>query len=243
MIDIHCHILPGLDDGSGNFSDSIEMAKLAADSGTRSIVVTPHCNVPNMFENYWTTEIQSVLDRLQKEVNARKIPVTFLPGQEIFLASDFITYIKQGKLIPINYSRYLLVEFSSYENASISIRKLQKILAEGFVPIVAHPERYSFVHEHEDIVYRMKELGCLVQINKGSLKGRFGRKAMKCAFEILENRDADFVASDGHSQYSRTPYLADAYEIICDRFSSDYADFLLNDNPHKVLMNKPIHAY
>ena len=243
MIDIHCHILPGIDDGSGNFSDSIEMAKLAAASGTRSIVVTPHCNVPNMFGNYWTPEIQAVFDRLQKEVDERNIPITFLPGQEIFLASDFIPLIKQGKLIPINYSRYLLVEFGTYENASVVIRKLQKILAEGYVPIVAHPERYSFVHEHEDMVYRMKELGCLMQLNKGSLKGRFGQKSRKSAYEILENHDADFIASDGHSQYSRTPYLADVYEIVSDRFSYDYADFLLHDNPMKVLKNERIYTF
>lgn len=243
MIDIHCHILPGLDDGSGNFSDSIEMAKLAAASGTRSIVVTPHCNVPDMFENYWTSEIQAVFNRLQKEVDARKIPITFLPGQEIFLASDFLSLIKQEKLISINNSRYLLVEFSPYENASVAIRKLQKILAEGYVPIVAHPERYGFVHEYGDMIYRLKEMGCLTQLNKGSLKGRFGYRAMKSAIEILENHDADFIASDGHSQYSRTPYLADAYEIVSERFSSDYADFLLNYNPQKVIKNEKVYAF
>ena len=243
MIDIHCHILPGMDDGSGNFSDSIEMAQLAAASGTRAIVVTPHCNVPNLFENYWSAKMQTVFDRLQKEVDARKIPITFLPGQEIFLASDFLKLIKQGKLIPINHSRYLLVELSAYENASVALRKLQKIIAEGYVPIVAHPERYDFVHEHGDMIYRMKEMGCLIQINKGSLKGRFGYNAMKSAFDILENYDADFIASDGHSQYSRTPYLADAYEIVSERFSSDYADFLLIDNPGKVLRNERVYAF
>ena len=243
MIDIHCHILPGMDDGSGNFSDSIEMAQLAAASGTRCIVVTPHCNVPNAFENYWVQEVQAVFDRLQKEIDARNIPITFLPGQEVFLASDFLPLIKQGKLIPINDSRYLLVEFSAHENASVAIRKLQKITAEGYVPIVAHPERYAFVHEHGDMVYRMKEMGCLTQINKGSLKGRFGYKAMKSAFEILENYDADFIASDGHSQYSRTPYLADAYEIVSERFSADYADFLLHDNPRRVLRNERVYAF
>ena len=243
MIDIHCHILPQMDDGAGSYIDSIEMAQLAAISGTSSIVVTPHCNIPNAFCNYWTPEIQAVFDRLQTEVSARKIPVTLHPGQEIFLASDFISLIKQGSLISLNHSRYFLVEFSPYENVSIVIRKLQKMIAEGCIPIVAHPERYSFVHEHDDMVYRMKELGCLIQINKGSLKGRFGRKAMKSAFRILDHYDADFVASDGHSQYRRTPWLADAYEIICERFSSDYADFLLNDNPQRVLKNEKIYTF
>ena len=243
MIDIHCHIMPQMDDGSSSYHDSIEMACLAASSGVRGIVVTPHCNNPNAFRNYWTTEIQAVFEKLQKEVNDRKIPITFFRGQEIFLTSDVLTLLKQGRLISINDSRYLLVEFGSYENASVAIHKLQKLTAEGYVPIVAHPERYFFVHEHGDVVYRMKELGCLVQINKDSLKGRFGRKAMKSAYEILENYDADFIASDGHSQYSRTPYLADTYEIVSEHFSADYADFLLNDNPRKVLKNEKIDAF
>lgn len=243
MIDIHCHILPQIDDGASSYHDSVEMARMAAFSGTRGIVVTPHCNIPNAFDNYWNAELQAVLEKLQKEVDERKIPITFFPGQEIFLTSDVLSLIKQGKLIPINHSRYLLVEFHSYENASVAIRKLQKLTAEGYVPIVAHPERYSFVHEHGDVIYRMKDLGCLIQVNKGSLKGRFGRRAMQSAFEILENYEADFIASDGHSQYSRTPYLADAYEIVSERYSSDYADFLLNDNPQKVLKNEKVYTF
>ena len=243
MIDIHCHILPGVDDGSGNLRDSIEMAELAAASGVRGIVVTPHCNMPGVFRNYWTSELQETFQKLQKEVNARKIPIRLFPGQEIFLASNFLELIKQGKLISINHSRYFLVEFQPQENVSVAIGKLQQMTAEGYVPIVAHPERYGFVQEYADAVYRMKELGCLMQINKGSLKGRFGRAAKSCAFDMIKNYDADFIASDGHSQYSRTPFLEDSYEIICEAFSSDYADFLLKDNPQRVVKNEEIHIF
>lgn len=243
MVDIHCHILPGVDDGSGNFNDSIEMAQMAAASGIEGIVATPHCNMPDLYENQWNTSLQALFNSLQKEIAARRIPVTLFPGQEIFLTSGFLKLIKEGKLIPINYSRYFLVELDPYENASIALRKLQQLLAEGCVPIVAHPERYRFVQKQADMVYCMKEMGCLLQINKGSLKGRFGREARKCAFEILRNRDAEFVASDGHSQYSRTPYLEDAYAIICENFSSDYADFLLKENPQKILKDEKIYRF
>ena len=243
MIDIHCHILPGVDDGSGNLHDSIEMAELAAASGIRGIVATPHCNMPGIFHNYWTPGFQERFAKLQEEISNRKIPIKLFPGQEIFLASGFLELIKQGKLISINHSRYFLVEFEPQENASIAIRKLQQMTAEGYVPIVAHPERYGFVQEQSDAVYRMKELGCLMQINKGSLKGRFGRRARNRAFDLLENRDADFIASDGHSQYSRTPYLEDSYEIVCDGFSSDYADFLLKENPRRALKNEKIYTF
>lgn len=243
MIDIHCHILPGVDDGSGNLNDSIEMAQMAAASGIQSVVATPHCNIPDVYQNQWGPNLQELLCRLQNEILARNIPITLFAGQEVFLASDFLKLMKEGKLISINHSRYFLVELNAYENATIALRKLQQIVAEGYVPIVAHPERYRFVQAQADMVYCMKELGCLIQINKGSLKGRFGHGAKKCAFDILRNHDADFVASDGHSQYSRTPYLEDAYEIICEHFSADYADFLLKDNPKKVLQNEKIYVF
>ena len=130
MVDIHCHILPGVDDGSGNWNDSIEMAQLAAASGIQSIVVTPHCNMPGVFQNHWNTQMQKMVDRLQEEVLAKNIPVTFFPGQEIFLASGFLPLIKAGKLIPINHSRYFLVEFHPRENTVVALRKLQQMLAE-----------------------------------------------------------------------------------------------------------------
>ena len=243
MIDIHCHILPGVDDGSGNFNDSIEMAKLAVASGVHSIVATPHLNTFDDESSYWFLEIENLLNKLQKEIKERGIPVSIFPGQEILLTSSSLGDIKKGKFISLNHSRYCLVEFTHYEKVSVAIRKLQKIISEGYIPIIAHPERYDFVREQGDAIYRMKETGCLIQVNKGSLKGHFGRETRECAFDILRNRDADFVASDGHSQYNRTPCLSDAYEIICDHFSSDYADFLLNDNPQRLLNDEKIYIF
>ncbi|MBQ8184047.1 MAG: tyrosine protein phosphatase [Clostridia bacterium] len=243
MIDIHSHILPGLDDGAGNLSDALEMAQLAASSGIKGIIATPHCNIPGGFHNYWSLSLEDDLRNLQNEINDRNIPLTLYPGQEVFLAPGFMDMLHQGKLITLCNSRYMLVEFDMYESATVAYRKLQQILAEGLVPIVAHPERYRFVHEQKEAIYRMKDLGALLQINRGSLKGAFGIRTKSIANEIISSYQADFIASDAHSQYRRTPYLADVHEVICERISADYGDVLVKINPKKIITDERIYSF
>lgn len=243
MIDIHCHILPGKDDGAGNMSDAIEMAEHAASSGIKSIIVTPHCNIPGSYHNYWNYFLEEDVKTLQNEIRKRKISLDIFPGQEVYLASGFSELLRQGKFIGLNNSRYLLVEFSQSERADVAYRKLQQVISEGYVPIVAHPERYGFVNEQQEAIYRMKDLGALLQVNRGSIKGAFGKTVMKKAYEIISTFQADFVASDAHSQYSRTPYLADVHEFISEEISADYGDVLVSVNPDKVLNNEKIYSF
>ena len=240
MIDIHCHILPDVDDGAGNLSDAVEMAKLAADSGIRAIIATQHCNVPGVDPNCWDTGMEDRFLSLRSALKQRDIQISLYPGQEVFLSAGFLERLRKGELISLNHSGYLLVEFDVEETASQAYRKLRQIRAEGYTPIVAHPERYGFVMEQKEAVYRLREAGALLQVNKGSLKGRFGFASGNAADRIMRHRLADFASSDAHSQYSRTPYLADVHELICERYSADYAELLLCTNPQKVISNEPI---
>ncbi len=241
MIDIHCHILHGLDDGSDNIEESVRMARLAVEGGTRAIIVTPHSNIPQSYKNHcdkvYVTAYRDLKARLEKE----NIPLKILPGHEIFADGDFISLIKDKKLLTLNNSVYPLVEFGFTENSASVYEKVQMLTAEGLTPIVAHPERYAFVAEDVFAPFRLKNMGCLLQINKGSLKGSFGREAYYAAMAIIENELADFVASDAHSPYMRTPYLADAYDIVSEIRSEKYAELLLTENPIRVLQNKKIH--
>lgn len=243
MIDIHCHILPGVDDGAGNMSDAVEMAALAASSGIKSIIVTPHCNIPGAYHNYWNYFMAEDVRNLQNEIRKKNINLTVYPGQEVYLAPGFADLLKNGEFIGLNETKYILVEFSMRERADVAYRKLQQVIAEGYVPIVAHPERYGFVTEQQEAVYRMKDLGALLQVNKGSIKGAFGKTVRKKANEIISTYQADFVASDGHSQYSRTPYLADVHEFISEEISADYGDWLVRVNPGKVLNGEEIYSF
>lgn len=240
MFDIHCHILSCVDDGSGSLNDSIEMAELAARSGTGGIIATPHCNVPGAFENFWSADFDAKVKELNDILLSRNIPITVYPGQEIFAYGGIVERIKNNELITLNNSRYLLVEFDFSVSEREMLKYLQMITAEGYVPIVAHPERYLIFGEIPEIIRNIRSAGALVQLNSSSVTGNFGYYPERAALYFLANQLADFVASDAHSQYSRTPELFRVHEIICENYSYEYADLLLDENPLRVINNKEI---
>lgn len=243
MIDIHCHILNNLDDGSGSLEESVAMAKIARESGTDIIVATPHTNVSRSSPNYISKEITDRVLLLQKALEEKNIKVKILLGQEIFCNDRTADLFAEGKLITLNNSKYPLIEFDFLEYSDSVYNKLEKIIAQGYKPIVAHPERYKFTREDDKAIYKLKNMGCLLQVNKGSIVGAFGRNAEYVAHRLLDKRLADFVASDAHSPYMRTPYMANVHELICEDYSSDYADFLFEDNPKAVLENKKVYSF
>lgn len=243
MNDIHCHILFGLDDGSVSIEESVEMAKLARTGGTRRIIATPHSNVTGSFRNMWCPEFSDMLDRLNGRLRDEDVDIRIFPGQEIFCGENFADLLLDGKLITLNNSRYPLVEFDFYEHSSSVYMKLKKIVAEGYVPVVAHPERYAFLSEDESAATKLKRMGCLLQVNKGSLQGNFGRSAHKAARFLLDNSFADFIASDAHSPYMRTPFLAEAFELVAESYSFDYARLLFSENTLAVIENRDILFY
>lgn len=240
MVDIHCHILPGFDDGSDNIEESLRMARIAAGGGTKAIIVTPHSNIPGSYQNYLDKEYVDTFKELKAKIKEANIPLEIYPGHEIFAAEDFVEQIKKRKLLTLCDSDYPLVEFGFRERSESVYEKLQLLVAEGFTPIIAHPERYAFVAEDRSAALRLKKIGCLLQVNKGSLKNKFGDNAYAISQSIIRHEVADFVASDAHSPYMRTPYLADAHEIISELHSPQYANLILSINPEKVLKNEKI---
>lgn len=240
MVDIHCHILPGLDDGSDNIEESVRMARLAADGGTSAIIVTPHSNIPGSVSNYYDSQYSEKFDTLKKRIREENISLELYMGHEIFASGDVVGMIKSQKLLTLNNSDYPLIEFAFDQHSDSVYRKLGKLIAEGFTPVIAHPERYSFVIEDSEALAKLKKLGCLLQVNKGSLKGSFGKKAYEASQRIIAEELADVIASDAHSPYRRTPYLVDAYGLICENHSREYAHLLLSVNPKKILRNQKI---
>ncbi len=240
MVDIHCHILPGFDDGADNIEESLRMARIAAGGGTKAIIVTPHSNIPDSYQNYLDKFYVDSFKELKAKIKEQRIPLDIYPGHEIFATDDLIEPIKRKKLLTLCNSDYPLVEFAFKERSESVYQKLQILVAEGLTPIVAHPERYAFVFENGSAPLMLKKLGCLLQINKGSLKKSFGANAYDVSQALIRREVADFVASDAHSPYMRTPYLADAHEIICELHSEQYADLLLSINPGKILKNEKI---
>lgn len=241
--DIHCHILPGLDDGAFSDEEAFHMAEIAASHNTGGILCTPHC----MPERFYTKEhLLSVFRDTSSELAERYYGMKLALGQEIFLDSRYrsaVSALENGEFLTLNGSVYTLVEFDPYEDTHVVFSALDALKVAGFTPIVAHPERYEFVWEDYGVLHLMRQSGAFLQINKGSIKGAFGYDVQQIAEFMLEERLADFVASDAHSPYRRTPSLHDVHEYISLQFSHSYADFLFSINPLSVLRNQSIHPY
>lgn len=241
MIDIHTHILPGLDDGAQDIEDALSMAELAAESGVTAIVATPHSNWKGVYTNYWDKQLRRDLVNFQKALVEAEIAVTIFSGMEIFGTPDVPELLREGKLITLAGSRYPLIEFPFQDYDQQATQVLADVTAMGYRPVVAHPERYRYAQEFPPLLNRWVEMGCLLQVNKGSLMGRFGPAAEMLALSLLDRGFAAFAASDAHSPVVRTTWMAGLRDFLCEEYSENLAQLLLVDNPQKVLEDAEIH--
>lgn len=240
MIDIHAHILPGIDDGARDMYDTLEMASIAADSGVTAIVATPHCNIPGYFDNYFDKFYIDTFNRASEAIYKEGIPVRLLPGMEVFSTYDLPKLIVDKKIMPLNQSRYILMEFDFGEDPEFASDVLRRVTEVGAKPVVAHVERYEFVQEYPEIIKEWNKKGYVIQVNKGSFLGGFGRHAQQTAYELLKHDLVSVVASDAHSPYSRTPYLQEAYEEICTEYPKKKVELLFQTNPRNICKNDKI---
>lgn len=240
MVDLHTHILPGLDDGSGNLKDSLDMADLALEGGVDRLVATPHSNQLGRFENFYSEQLEEHFRRFQCALEEAGIPLSVYLGMEIFASDDMEDKIRDGSLISLNRSRYYLVEFAFDEEPGRIGDCLEQIFAADGVPLIAHPERYYCVQDYPVLAYEWLRMGCYTQINKGSLFGRFGRHAARTARVMLENRLVTCVASDAHSPYMRTTYMADARNELVERLGEHEMRRLMVDNPGRIIRDEEV---
>ena len=234
MVDIHTHILPGVDDGAADIYDSIEMASLAYEYGTKVIVATPHCNIPGEFDNYFGDNYVRTFQKTKEIIQREQPGITLLAGMEVFATEDLPRLLTEGKIFPINRTRYVLMEFDFAEDPDFADKILRQVKEVRAIPLIAHAERYEFVQDDPRIVYRWKQLGYEVQINKGSFMGRFGEDARRTAYELLNHNLVTAVASDAHSPIRRTTCMADAYDYLSDEYSAEYLDILFDVNPRNI---------
>lgn len=235
MIDLHSHILPDVDDGAYNLQDSLEMARVAVNSGVTTMVATPHCMDDRRWEIFDAWEI--LCDMLEES----SIPLKLLLGMEIFGTMDTASMLRDGKLLTLNRSQYPLIEFSFRSDGEMETQILRSVCRVGFRPIVAHPERYAYVQRNPKLINRWFRMGCLIQVNRGSLLGRFGRGAEIMATELVERGFATVISTDAHSPRIRTPWMLDIHQKMSKEFSERYANMLLEDNPASILKNEELH--
>lgn len=241
MIDIHSHILPGVDDGASDLSVALRMLEQAYEAGTHCMVMTPHCNVPGYFRNFNDEDrLRKKMIEFENIVKEEGIPIQLIHGMEVYGSTRTRDYLKEGRLITLNNSRYLLIEFPFQGDADYVTDILEDVLMEGYIPVVAHPERYAYVQEEIGVLDRWIRMGCVTQVNKGSILGRFGSVVEGCAWFLLEHGMVAAVASDAHHYKMRTAVMDETAHVLEDAYDREYARMLLQTNPAGILQGKEV---
>jgi len=235
FIDIHSHVLYGLDDGAKTVEDSLGMLEIAAASGTAAIVATPHANGEFPFR---PDAIARRMAELQPQTG-----VTIHPGCDFHLhASNIGDALQHPDKYTINHGNYLLVEFPEMSKFRVAGEIFRQLLDAGLIPIISHPERNAHLRGQLDDLAAWIQDGCYLQVTAASFTGLFGADAKRSAWQLAERGMVHFVASDAHDTKRRTPNLRDAWNALADRFGDDAAEPLFVTNPADVLRNDIVDA-
>ncbi|PLR85422.1 tyrosine-protein phosphatase [Bacillus sp. V33-4] len=224
MIDIHCHILPGIDDGARTIDDSIAMAKLAYQEGIRTIIATPH-HQNGKYSNV-KEDILAKVTELNKALEEAVVPVQILPGQETRIYGEMLEDYEQEEILTINNgNRYLFVEFPSAHVPRYAERLLFDIQLKGLVPIIVHPERNQEIIEHPELLYQLVKKGALTQVTAASVAGHFGKNIKKFSLQVIDANLAHFVSSDAHNVSTRSFKMVEALDEIEKKYGVDMVYF------------------
>ena len=240
MIDLHCHILPGLDDGANDMDHAIEMGRFAWDDGIKKIVATPHLFRENLSQADFAT-IRRKREELEKAFGENRILVELLSGAEVHISHNLIDEIRQNRQeLVINHSSYMFVEFPQ-DHVFFGVKDLFfDLMSEGIKPIIAHPERNTVFMKNPSLLYDLIRMGSLAQSNSGSFVGRYGSRAEENAFRLLKYGLIHFIASDGHGVRSIPPQLSDAVRIIGSIIGEKNALMMVQANPQAVLNDQEV---
>lgn len=239
MIDLHFHILPGVDDGAKTIEDSIEIAKKAVENGITSIMATPH-HKNGAFENPKQKIIRDV-ELLNVRLIEEGINVKIFPGQEIRIFGEIVEAYDAGEILTLNQTQYLFIELPSNHVPRYTEQILFDLQVKGLKPIIVHPERNASIIEHPDILYHFVTKGTLTQITAASVLGNFGKKIQKFSLDLIEAGMAHLIASDAHNLTTRACKLREAYEFLEKDFGTE-ARFYFQENAQLVVANQTVYA-
>lgn len=237
MIDIHSHILPGLDDGSCDLDESIAMAEEAVREGIATIIATPH----HANGKYWNeaAQVRDAVSALREALASRNIPLNVVEGQEIRVYRDLLDDIQSGSAITLAGSPYILLEFPSSripERVEDLIHELKLL---GLTPIIAHPERNAEIASQPDKLLRFVQLGALSQVTSHSINGLFGKSVQECSVQLCRRNLVHFISSDAHNLSNRAFDLGAAYDAIAGMLGPKYVAYY-QTNAELLIAARPI---
>lgn len=239
MIDIHSHILPGLDDGAPDLKTALKMGRLALKDGITTVIATPHCH--DGIHNCRKEAIIAACERFNRELVDRDVPLTILPGAEIHLTPELLDAFCRDELLTLNNSgSVILLELPQRFIAEAVVRVIKQLKEKGVQTIIAHPERNLTVQGRSGVLTELTFAGAMLQITAGSLTGSLGRPVMVHTEKIVKMADVHFLASDSHSPRKRPPGMTKAVKKLSTMIGSERADEIVFENPKALLSIIPI---
>lgn len=233
-IDMHSHILPGMDDGSRSMGQTLRMLETAVSEGITTMIATPH-NMPGKGCPPGSV-VRRKVDELRRTVEQEGIPLEIVAGTEYYYREEVLDLLDSEDAVTLGNSDCVLVEFEPLAEKNYIRNALRNILGLGYRPVIAHVERYAKLMEDISLLTDMRKNGILVQVNAMSVTGDNGRQAKKDVRNLLKKGLVDFVATDAHSDGRRAPYMAKCAEVLRRKCSAEYADRLLFGNAEDLLL-------
>jgi protein-tyrosine phosphatase len=233
MIDLHCHMLPGIDDGAPDLAVALAMARCAAADGITVTACTPHI-YPGLYDNDRNGIARAVAE-LQQRLHDEGIPLTLTTGADTHLAPGLVEGIREGRIPTLNNTRYLLLEPPHHVAPPRFEESLFQLMAAGYVPVITHPERLSWIEHNYDMFAAVVRAGAWMQFTAGCLTGRFGKRPQYWAVRMLDERLVHILATDSHHIDRRPPLLAEGREAAGRRVGEEEALNLVDVRPRGIL--------
>ena len=237
-IDIHSHILPGLDDGARSEELSLRMLKMAEDDGITDIIATPHFHYRRGHAT--PVQIRETASLMQRKAKEAGLKIKIHTGNELYYTHELLDTVKAGDALTLADSDYVLLEFSPETERRKIQNAVYQFLSEGYYPIIAHMERYGAFQKHTDFTLEIAEMGAYYQLNAGSLMGAAGWSTKRFAKSMMKNGMIQFVATDTHDEKERPPRFGKTTEWIEKKYGESEVFEYLCKNPQMILENKPI---
>lgn len=236
FVDIHTHILPTIDDGARDMMEAIHLLYAAWNSGTRAVVLTPHYRGAS--RKISTSSIQAGFEQLTQCVQEEIPEIKLYLGRELHYEQDLSDKLRDGVVETLANTRYVLLEFSSASPRSQMALGVESLLYSGYIPIIAHVERYAACRDDKNLVDELINLGALIQINAGSVMGEHGWGIQRYCHKLLRQEKVHFVASDAHRMDWRLPMLDKCWNRVSRKYGQDYAEQLFCKNAKIILENR-----
>jgi protein-tyrosine phosphatase len=237
VIDIHHHCLPDVDDGPAEWDEAVAMCRAALDEGIEAIIVTPHV-LRGRWKTFGIPELEMRIAELRRRVGERPRLVL---GSEYFFAHDVVEVLGAGNaIVPLAGSRYVLIELAANSVPPLIEQPLYRMQLEGWVPVLAHPERNLVFQAKPELLAELLEHGVKTQITAGSLTGEFGSQARRAAETFLRRNLVHFIATDAHNMTKRPPRIREARALLDQLAGAEVAEALVVRNPRAVLENRPL---